>query len=98
MSWTLFCSLLYARAQHLPLSENMGRIVKDFIWWLGAGCPYIYMYHLFISVTVTSSEVKKRLHEFVISKKQKDLAIASLSGAQAFKHWLVKRFLFVEIY
>ena len=54
--------------------------------------------NLFISVTVTSSEVKKRLHEFVISKKQKDLAIASLSGAQAFKHWLVKRLLFVEIY
>ena len=39
---------------------------------------------------MTSSEVKKRLHEFVISKKQKDHAIASLSGAQAFKHWLVQ--------
>ena len=40
-------------------------------------------------LTVTSSEVKKRLHEFVISKKQRDLALASLSGAEAFKHWLV---------
>lgn len=36
---------------------------------------------------ISSSEVKKRLHEFVISKKQRDLALASLSGAQAFKHW-----------
>ena len=33
--------------------------------------------------------MKKRLHEFVISKKQRDLALASLSGAEAFKHWLV---------
>ena len=38
---------------------------------------------------VSSSEVKKRLHEFVISKKQRDIALASLSGTQAFKHWLV---------
>lgn len=53
---------------------------------------------MLISVSVTSSEVKKRLHEFVISKKQKDLAIASLSGAQAFKHWLVRKILlFFEI-
>jgi len=43
-------------------------------------------------VAVSSSEVKKRLHEFVISKKQRDLALASLSGAEAFKHWLVKMF------
>ena len=56
----------------------------------------VHIQHLFISVTVTSSEVKKRLHEFVISKKQKDLAIASLSGAQAFKHWLVKRFFMLK--
>lgn len=33
--------------------------------------------------------MKKRLHEFVISKKQKDLALASGAHAQAFKHWLV---------
>lgn len=39
------------------------------------------------SSEMSSSEVKKRLHEFVISKKQRDIALASLSGTQAFKHW-----------
>ena len=55
------------------------------------------LYNIFTFIIVTSSEVKKRLHEFVISKKQKDHAIASLSGAQAFKHWLVQSdFLFLQ--
>lgn len=36
---------------------------------------------------ISSSEVKKRLHEFVINKQQRDIALASFSGAQAFKHW-----------
>lgn len=39
------------------------------------------------NILVTHVDVKKRLQDFVLNKKQREQAVASLTNDSAFKHW-----------
>ncbi|KAK3731511.1 hypothetical protein QZH41_008542 [Actinostola sp. cb2023] len=69
---------------HPPVTTSQSQQEFTTVCVTSAACFQFLQFHVIISVT--SVAVKKKLQDFVLNKKQREQAVASLTNS-AFKHW-----------